>query len=708
MINSTNFSVFQRLLVMMPFHLFRFSSLATLVSRVAASIASPHSYCLVRGFLFLLAGTSFLVLTACAGGGGSGSSSGGSSLRPLEVNLTFAPISGGFRIGNQSDFGDMVSLNIKATSRSGSVVEEPNIDIAAFIDDSSHDFTGLADLDWKFQIIGTLSDGRRREVDIGFVWDENEADNARGGIRSGLDTDGDRRADSVDEDDDNDGLNDNDGREQQTNSDDVSCSLLVDCDGDGEMDVTDIDDDGNGLIEIGTAEELDGVRYALNGSGRKLSASADLNTDGCGGNGGITSCSGYELVADISLANYRVGDGWQPLGNDTDTYIENLGSNGCRGTRFEGTFEGNGWTISDLNISRPNEDCVGLFGQLDSGARIRNLTLRAETVIGGIEKVGALVGWGVGTQISSVSVVVAEVRGNIEVGGLIGAGGSARILSSSVVAGNVSGNEDVGGLMGQGISSYVHSSSVVAGEVSGNIRVGGLVGDYYESGRGRRGSAQIISSSAVVGQVHGTGNRVGGLIGEGTSFEMVSSFVVVGSVSGNEEVGGMMGFFANSTLTSSYAITGPISGSGNIGGIIGVIGENTDILSSYWDSETSGIGTGTYGTPQTSSALQSPIDYTGIYDTWDDEIDVDNEENDNNITTGTDSITRWCDRDNSGTVETDEQMDDNLIWDFGTSSQYPVVRCVPISRAEWRDWWSLNGTGQPQLNQMRLDEVLNQ
>ena len=436
MINRSNFSVFQRLLVMMPF--IRSSGLAALVSRVAASIAPPpppHSYCLARGFLFLLAGTSFFVLTACAGGG-SGSGSGGSSLRPLEVNLTFAPISGGFRIGNQSDFGDMVSLNIKATSRSGSVVEEADINIAAFIDDSSHDFTGLADLDWKFQIIGTLSDGRRQEVDIGFVWDENEADNARGGIRSGVDTDGDRRADSVDEDDDGDGLNDNDGREQQTNSDDVSCSLLVDCDGDGEMDVTDIDDDGDGLIEIGTAAELDGVRHALNGNGRKLSASADLNTDGCGGDGSITSCSGYELVADISLATYANADngkGWQPLGQDTGS------ADGCQGPAFSGTFEGNSFMISDLNISRPSEDCVGLFGHIAANSEIRNLTLSAEAVIGR-NFVGGLVGHGFSVTITSSSVVVGEVSGSgSRVGGLMGYGNLARIVSSSVVMGVVRG-----------------------------------------------------------------------------------------------------------------------------------------------------------------------------------------------------------------------------------------------------------------------------
>ncbi len=684
MINSTNFSVFQRLLVMMPF--IRSSGLAVLVSRVAASIASPHSYCLVRGFLFLLAGTSFFVLTACAGGG-SGSSSGGSSLRPLEVNLTFAPISGGFRIGNQSDFGDMVSLNIKATSRSGSVVEEPNINIDEFIDDSSYDFTELADLDWKFQITGTLSDGRRQEVDIGFVWDENEADNSRGGIRSGLDTDGDRRADSVDEDDDGDGLNDNDGREQQTNSGDVSCSLLVDCDGDSVMDVADIDDDGDGLIEIGNATELNAVRYALNGDGRKLLASADLNTTGCGGNGGITSCSGYELVTDISLAAYtnnEGGKGWQPLGQDTGS------ADGCQGAAFNGIFEGNGWTISNLSINRPNEDCVGLFGYIAVNSEIRNLTLRAE-----------------------------RVRGRDLVGGLVGFGGSARIVSSSVVAAGVRGDDTVGGLVGSGIGAAIHSSSVVAAEVGGTSFLGGLVGD------GKR--ARIHSSSVVVGEASvGAGSRVGGLVGDGFLARIHSSSVVTGEVSGAGTVGGLVGWGKNARIVSSSVVAAKVSGTGFVGGLVAVFnpgwvaysyvvsGSKVNMLvrhgsgateaASYWDSDTSGFTSGgNLGAPQTTSVLLSPTGYTGIYEDWD-----DNPVMFDNGSMSDEPLAVWCDRDNSGIIEEGEKTDNNLIWDFGESDEYPAIRCAPIAPGDWRDWWFLNATDQPELNQMRLDEVLNQ
>ena len=387
-----------------------------------------------RSLCFLVAaGFLSVVLTACAGGGGSGSGDG--SPRGFEVDLTFAPTENGFRIANQSDFGDFTSLNITATSGNISISEV--VSITEFSGDG-YNFTGLADRDWKFEIRG-ISDGDEQEVNIVFVWNENRIDHGNNGIRSGMDTDGDRRADSVDTDDDNDGINDEsdlcpagrtgwtsndsndndgdgcrdrdedddddndkvldsmdtgtvDGREcrlhedcdddgindepdqcptsviswmsdssndndgdgcrdsDEDNDDDndrvldsmdtgtvggrecrlhedcdndgvrdgdeaAGCALDTDCDSDTFMDGTDIDDDGNGLIEIATADALNAVRYALSGNGRKLSETATLNTTGCGRNVG-DACSGYELVADISLAAYANADGgkgWQPL-----------------------------------------------------------------------------------------------------------------------------------------------------------------------------------------------------------------------------------------------------------------------------------------------------------------------------------------------------------------------------------------------------------
>ncbi len=719
------------------------------------------------------------------GGGGGGSSGGGTPDAP-EVRLTFAPIEGGFRIGNQSDFGNFVFLNITAIS--GTKYVDEYINIAEFSDDS-YRFIGLDDMsNYTFQIIGTLDDGGQQEVKIVFVWEENEEDYNKGGIRPGLDTDGDRRANSVDDDidgdgvdngedqcddpgdeirwqsnsstdndedgcrdtgedmdDDNDGLADTHERERQSGLGGLSCSLLADCDGDtvrdidevavncvieadcdndgrrdddeeagcvqttdcdtdgvgdgaeargcakladcdndGAMDGTDMDDDGDGLIELVRAAELDAVRYALRGDGRRLSDSAELNTTGCGGDDGITSCSGYELVADISLAAYSGGAGWRPLGNDTDSSTV-----GCQGAAFNGTFEGNGFMISDLSIRRSGENCVGLFGYIAAGVTIRNLTLRAERVIGENE-VGGLVGFGRSARIHSSSVVVGEVSGTGgDVGGLIGYCRNATIISSSVVVGEVRGNRHaVGGLAGGGFESRIVSSSVVAGEVNMiGSWIGGLVGYGV--------SAQIVSSSVVVGEVRGS-NSVGGLVGYGDSARIVSSSVVAGEVNMiGSWIGGLAGNFVSGQVAYSYVVSGSDTNM-----LVGREGRTSAGVASYWDSETSGRNSGRLGEAKTSDELRIPTGYEGIYADWDDETDI--------FVSGEDvPLAVWCDRDNSGNIEEAEKIDDNLIWDFGGTNEYPAIRCTPISPADWRNWWSLNSAGEPELNQMLLDQELN-
>ena len=81
----------------------------------------------------------------------------------------------------------------------------------------------------------------------------------------------------------------------------------------------------------------------------------------------------------------------------------------------------------------------------------------------------------------------------------------------------------------------------------------------------------------------------------------------------------------------------------------GLVGDNEGgtVTNSYWDTRTSGQGSGSPGSGRTTSQLttsqlQSPTSYSGIYGSWNVDIDEDNT-NDN-------------------------------PWTFGTSSQYPALR----------------------------------
>ena len=84
-------------------------------------------------------------------------------------------------------------------------------------------------------------------------------------------------------------------------------------DADGVAAAEDVDDDGDGLIEIATADELNNIRFVLDGSGYQAGAVATKDVTGCP----PTGCSGYELVASVDLASYGRdydnGSGWDPV-----------------------------------------------------------------------------------------------------------------------------------------------------------------------------------------------------------------------------------------------------------------------------------------------------------------------------------------------------------------------------------------------------------
>ena len=325
--------------------------------------------------------------------------------------------------------------------------------------------------------------------------------------------------------------------------DDFSCLAievrLDDDDGDGVSRSNDVDEDGDGLIEIGTAAELDAMRYVPDGSGYRP-ANGSVRNRGCPPAG----CKGYELTADIDLASYeRSADdsaaGWQPIGNVSAPFVA--------------VFAGNNFTIRNLYINRPAEDRVGLFGRVGAGAELKDVRLAAVNV-SGRDGVGGLVGNGADVTIITSSVT-GMVNGTNSVGGLVGNGAGVTIITSSVT-GMVNGTDSIGGLVGDGTNAMITASYVV-GNVSGKEEVGGLVGD---------GTGATISASSVTGMVNGR-NSIGGLVGNGFRATITASYVTE-DVSGRNRVGGLVGFGEDAMITASYA-TGNVSGQDEVGGLVG-------------------------------------------------------------------------------------------------------------------------------------------
>ena len=369
-----------------------------------------------------------------------------------------------------------------------------------------------------------------------------------------------------------------------------------------------VDDDGDGLIDIYYLEDIDSIRYQLDGRGYKMSMDAVLNTEGCS----TTGCSGYELRRDldfnadasyISTSNkaiWTTASGWNPIGVFRQP--------------FTSMFEGNGHTISNLQINN-EEKSVGLYSVLHANAKIKNVGLLDVDIGSQLMAVGALVGWNLGTIISSYATGMAN--GDLNVGGLAGFNSGSIINSYAMVS--VFGDNNTGGLVGRNSSGSIINSYAIA-SVSGRNDTGGLVG--------ANGSSSSIINSYATATVQGRESNTGGLVGDNSSGSIMNSYAS-GMVSGNRNVGGLVGD-SISSIINSYAL-GMVSGDSNVGGLVGS-GRGTSVAS-YWNTSTTNVMTSASGSPKTTVELQSPIAATGIYSDW-----------------------------------------SNNDWDFGSSNHYPSLR----------------------------------
>ena len=256
--------------------------------------------------------------------------------------------------------------------------------------------------------------------------------------------------------------------------------------------------------------------------------------------------------------------------------------------------------------------------------------------VSGEDAVGGLVGDNYGPITDSY--VTGSISGDNVIGGLVGRNYDA--ITASHVTGPVSGAAYIGGLVGNNYGPI--TASYATGSVSGRTIVGGLVGSHKGA----------ITASYATGSVSGR-VQLGGLVGLNHEGAIAASYAT-GRVSGTGGwVGGLVGL-NKGAITASYA-TGLVSGGENVGGLVGLSNGTGTVTASYWDTHTSGHPTGTHGEGRTTTALQAPMDYSGIYQTWN--LDLDGRAG--TFQTG------------NLPLDSDGVADDP--WAFGTATQYPVL-----------------------------------
>ena len=243
------------------------------------------------------------------------------------------------------------------------------------------------------------------------------------------------------------------------------------------------------------------------------------------------------------------------------------------------------------------------------------------------------------------------------------------------------------------ISPSVTSSQAGTGAAGlvGYLTTGGVIETSYVDGGTVTLGNGLISAGGLVGYVHGAVRASWST----ATLQRTSPCNNCNSVN----VGGLAGRLIEGSITASYA-AGPNNASGGAGAILGglvgrVTGNSPTITHSYCDSTVMVVTNciGGYAVPaaaanasaaaQSTSELQTPTDYTGIYSHW----NLD-------LASPTDNVPDY-------------------LWNFGANNAYPMLN-TPTQRAallaaiapvdyDYNDNGLIDITNQAQLNAIRWD-----
>ncbi|MBU1145496.1 MAG: hypothetical protein KJ971_06555 [Firmicutes bacterium] len=286
----------------------------------------------------------------------------------------------------------------------------------------------------------------------------------------------------------------------------------------------------------------------------------------------IDMSKSYILMNDLDLQDIE----WIPLGS----YL----------TPYDGTFDGNGFTISNMSITNKNDYYNGLFASISGN--ILNLTLDQASIAYSsnfISYAGLLAGSTTGdvTNVTvSGDITITSTSGNTYVGLLAGftsANITATMIAEEFVPNTISGiyaegSIDAtcpnflfaGGLIGKAYNSEVLDSFVNVGiTAKTNIYrayVGGLIGHHY--GGILIGYEEFVDSTDILiarnlvfsnieVTSNGTNTSIGGIVGY-SQYSVVKDNIASTSVSVSGEsiyFGSFLGESWNSTLEDSLGIS---------------------------------------------------------------------------------------------------------------------------------------------------------
>lgn len=331
----------------------------------------------------------------------------------------------------------------------------------------------------------------------------------------------------------------------------------------------------------------------------------------------------YTLIDNIDLSAtnttkdvWRASSDWEPdpVGFLFVGSVGGFYPIGNRGVNFTGSFNGNYYSINNLNsLSNDSNTDMGLFG-VTNGATIQKLFINDSVqyhLSTNSTSDGVLVGNAINSTIHDIfinnaSFIYSLLDGdanyeqkNSYYGGAVGqlSGGSLTNTYTNVFLSTIDPMQDYRRL-DPGPTWANHDI---------NLHAGGLVGFN---------NAGTISSSSADGTIYivsGTNDRIGGFVGKnvGTITDSYSSTGITMSAFVNLNSASIAGFVAENTGTIARTYATGLILKTNVTSYGGFAAINTgSITNSFWDTNTTGIATSVAGTAKTTEQLLDASTYS--------------------------------------------------------------------------------------------------
>ena len=309
---------------------------------------------------------------------------------------------------------------------------------------------------------------------------------------------------------------------------------------------------------INTAEELKWYASYVNGE----SGDNEVHTTACA-----------QLVKDIDLSTV-CGEGkgnWTPIAKfGIYTYDGEY--------HFDGVFDGNGHTISNLYINDQYGSHLGLFGRIEltessTSASVKNLKMRNVQIVGK-EYCAAVCGSGLRATFENIEVISGSIAGNSSIYGISSCNGNAK--------------------------NCINRANVTAS----NSYVAGIINNIYGE----------VSNCSNYGKITAGIGLAGGIVAKGDGYAKLTDCANYGDIEITQPVGdycgvgGLLGYpgylkisncanFGNIYLKAQSELVGVIVGTGKLAKASGILANTGNI---YVD-----------GTAQTDvSVLQSGISWS--------------------------------------------------------------------------------------------------